>query len=138
MLKAIIHIAVAFSVFLSSGGFWINSHYCKDEFVKTSFFFSFGSCCAKDAVTPCSKDGEGHEEDKDCCHNESTYYKLGQDQQIPITGIEVPAPPASLSAIVPPQSILLPSYGKQYFPFLYYVPPLLVYDRQAWLQSFLC
>ena len=138
MLKAVIHIAVAFSVFLSSGGFWVNSHYCEDEFVKTSLFFSFGSCCAKDAVTPCSGDEEDHKEDKNCCHNESTYYKLDQDQQIPIIGIDVTDRPASFSAILPPQGILLPSFDKQYFPFLYYVPPLLVYDRQAWLQSFLC
>ena len=141
MFKAIIHIAVAFSVFFSSGGFWVNSHYCEDEFVKTSFFFSFGSCCAKEAATPCSDEGhskEGHEEEEGCCHNESSYYKLDQDQQIQITGIEVTERVVTWNAIVPALPINLPSFDKHTFPYLHYVPPLIVYDLQVQLQSFLC
>ena len=143
MFKAIIHIAVAFSVFFSSGGFWINTHFCEDEFVKTSFFFSFGNCCAKEAVTPCSDEKksckhEGHEEEEGCCHNESNYYKLDQDQQTQITGVEVTERVATWNAIVPALHINLPSFDKQSLPYLNYSPPLIIYDRQVWLQSFLC
>jgi hypothetical protein len=143
MLKAFTHIAVAFSVFFSSGGFWINSHFCHNEFIKTNFLFSPESCDTKE-VHSCSLNEKGrcgkedHEEDKNCCHNRARYYKLDQYQQIPVAGIEDAKRVVTWHAIVPPFRVSLPFFNKLNFPYHHYTPPLIAFDRQVWWQTFLC
>jgi hypothetical protein len=144
VIKKFIHILLASSVFLSSGGLLVNYHFCQDEFLKTSFFFSFGSCCEKVESSPCSIEKTGcsaddHEEDeKGCCKNKADFYKLDQDQQIQKIEFKSFDRLISWNAIVPALNSEFPSSDKFTRQYYNYSPPLIVFDRQVRLQTFLC
>lgn len=149
MIKAFIHIIVAFLVFFSSSGLWINNHYCQDKLVKTSFFFSFGSCCGAKALESCTpkngscskKEHNNHEEEeegKGCCDNKADYVKLENDQQILKAEFKPFKKMSAWSAITPSALIQLPILDKRTSRFYNHSPPLLVFDRQVRLQTFLC
>lgn len=142
MIKTFFHIIIALSVFLSSAGFWVSKHYCQEKFQKTTFIIGFGSCCSAKTADSCSADKmscdeEEHEEDKGCCHSKSSFFKLEQDQQIQLAELT----PLQLSILLNPIilgfSISLPA-EVTILPHYNFGPPLIVYDRQVRLQTFLC
>lgn len=142
MIKAFFHIIIATSFFFSSGGFWISNHYCQEKLQKTSFFIGFGSCCSSETSDNCSAEkkscNEGeHDEDKGCCHSESSFFILEQDQQFQIVELK----PLELNILLNPLTtgfnIALP-VCPNILPQFNFEPPLIVYDRQVRLQTFLC
>ncbi len=145
MIKNFIHIVITITVFLSSSGIWVNSHFCKNEHLKTSFFFSFGSCCEAVESSPCSASDDtcnmvgGHEEEKDdCCENKPDFYKIDQDQELQLVEFKPIKVSTSLVAIIPIINFDLPSLSTNRLHYKKYSPPLIVYDRIVRLQSFLC
>lgn len=149
VIKALIHIIVASFVFLSSTGLLINSHYCQGEFVKASFFFSFGSCCGDKPLESCTPKegscsiGDNHdhneeEEDGGCCDNKSDYFKLEQDQQIQHVKFKPLKQLITWNPITPRIHAKLTTLDKRTFRFYNHFPPLIVFDRQVRLQTFLC
>lgn len=144
MVKKFIHIILAFSVFLSSGGLLVNNHYCQNKFLKSSFYFSFGSCCERVESSPCSAEktgcsaGDHHEEEKGCCENKADFYKLDQDQQIQKVEGKSFERKIVLNTIIPAFNHELLPLDKHTFQYHNYSPPLIVYDRRVRLQTFLC
>ena len=144
MIKPLFHIIIAFSVFFSSAGFWVNVHYCQGEMARTSFIISFGTCCTGKTVAPCSKTQKScnkeEQKDKDgCCDNKPSFHKLEQNQKIEQIEFSSFKQLVSFNAIIPIINLELPTlYNKKYTPFFNYSPPHIVYDRQVRLQTFLC
>ena len=143
MLKSLFHIIIAFLVFFSSAGFWVNVHYCQGESARTSFVITFGSCCAGMKEAPCSKIensfGDLEQEDKDgCCHNDPSFHKLEQNQKIERIVFKSYDQLVMLNVTIPVINFELPTLYNNYIPFFNYVPPRIVYDRQVRLQTFLC
>lgn len=143
MIKIIIHITLAFSIFLSSGGFWINNHYCQDKFIKSSFLFCFGSCCKKDKLEDCNEEKRScshkeQKEKKNCCHNEPDFYKLDQDQQLLKVEFKPFKSLLTWHAIIPHTQLRVALPNNRSLRYLNYIPPPIVFDRQVRLQTFLC
>jgi hypothetical protein len=144
VIKKTIHIILAFSVFLSSGGLLVNFHFCQDEFLKTSFFFSFGSCCDIHEASPCSSENDvcnGHEhseDDETCCGNYADFYKLDQNQQLFSTESKSFDRSGFLTAIFSVFDAEFPSLDRHTLQYYNYSPPLIVFDRQVRWQTFLC
>jgi len=143
VIKSIIHIVISFSVFFSSAGFWINSHYCQDKYVKTSFILNFGSCCAGEGSASCSGEKkscsqEDSEDEDDCCSSESSFHKLEQTQQIQLVDFQSIEKPSVSTATLPIPKSVLPLVDNRSLQHDNYAPPLIVYDRQVRLQTFLC
>ncbi len=86
MIKNLINIIIVLNVLLSSGGFWINNHYCQKKFVKSSLFLDFGSCCGGSVSDPCTDDkmccSNEEDEDNNCCNSQKNYHQLDQDQEV--------------------------------------------------------
>ena len=141
MIKTFFHIILALSVFLSSGGFWISKHYCQGKYQKTTFIVGFGHCCSTESTDSCKTEESSCEKDHDekegCCHSESSFFQLEQDQQIEIVELR----PLELKFIPNPIvlgfSVEIPN-DSNIFSLLNYDPPPIVYDRQVRLQTFLC
>lgn len=138
-----IHIILAFSVFLSSGGFWVNSHFCQKKLVKAGLFSFFGGCCEK-SVAPCSQKTKTltceQETPKDnCCDTKVSFYKLDQDQLLSkatFKSFELDLSPSVVGLLA--TNYQIPFLDKSHLKFYTYVPPPIVFDRQVRLQTFLC
>lgn len=144
MIKNFIHIILALSVFLSSAGLLVNNHYCQNSYLKSSFFFSLGSCCEMVKDGHCSSEkmacsADNHEEDeKKCCKNKKKFFKFDQDQFIQKSEKKHLEFKIILNAINSIFQFNLPSLDKNLIQYLNYFPPLIVFDKQVWLQTFLC
>lgn len=143
MIKATFHIIIAFSVYLSSGGFWINNHYCQNELAKTNFFVAFGNCCSGETVFPCTIEKtscgtSGTDKDKNCCQNEPSFHKLDQDQKIEeinFKSIEFPVVTHAFIVLANKPHLIIDKHSIQYFS---YTPPPIIKDHQVWFETFLC
>jgi hypothetical protein len=151
VFRLFIHIIFAFTVSFSTGGFWINNHYCQDKLVDTSLFFGFGNCCEGEAESCCAAEASGHcdtektscnkksHEEKDgCCDNKSSFHKLDQNLDIQKIKFKSFNSLSEWNAIIPTFNILLPKLDKHTFQYFNYTPPLIVFDPQVWLHTFLC
>jgi hypothetical protein len=142
MIKKFIHINLAILVFLSSSGLWVNSHFCQHEFLKSSFYFSFGSCCDAIESSSCSENhdtcdmGDSEEGEDGCCENRVDFYKLDQDQQLQLVEFKPFNFLISSPAIIPEATI--PFVDQLTLHFQNYSPPLIVYDRLKRFETFLC
>lgn len=144
VIKNFIHITLAFSVFLSSAGLLVNNHYCQDSYLKSSFFLSFGSCCEMVKDNHCSSEkmtcsADNHEEDeKDCCKNKKKFFKFDQDQLIQKPEKKSFEFKIVLNAINSIFQRNLPTLDKNLIKYFSYSPPLIIFDHQVRLQTFLC
>lgn len=144
MIKNFIHIILALSVFLSSAGLLVNNHFCQNSYLKSSFFFSLGSCCEMVKDGHCSSEkmacsADNHEEDeKKCCKNKKKFFKFDQDQLIQEFEKKSFEFKIVLKAINSIFQIDLPILDQILIHYLNYSPPLVVFDKQVRLQTFLC
>lgn len=142
MFKTIIHIILIFSIFISSGGVWINSFYCQNKLVKKTLFLKSESCCERSTYTSCYSNKmncfkEGHEEKEGCCDSKTAYFKLDQDQQIVNSGIDhLPSYSVDMNLVIF-HKVEFKTLNHQGFKFFNYVPPDIKYDPQIILQTFL-
>lgn len=140
MLKAFSNITLAFLIFISSTGFWIEGHYCQEQNEKISLFSFFGSCCDDEDQSSCSHDSQkeaDHSEHGDCCKLSFSFHKsdlkpsvLSQDLS---TSYELFAVPPSCLPIV--NSTIPRGHD---LPLRIYVPPPILTDYQAQFQVFIC
>ena len=142
MINKIVHITLALTVFLSSGGFWTNSHYCQNKLTNSSFLLIFGTCCANDTA-PCSSEMEdmscSHEEQEDdCCDNILSFHKLDQDQLLVKTDLKSFDHSLTVDFISSISHFELQKIDKSHLNYYTYIPPLIVFDFQVELQTFLC
>ena len=140
MIKKTFHIALAISVFLSTGGFWTNNHFCKNELTKTSFFVILGSCCSSEA-SPCSAEKmscSNEEHDDGCCDDKPSFHKLDQNQILAKTEFKSFEELEWFSCILSTNNNQFPIVDRNNLRYHKYVPPPIVFDYQVRLQTFLC
>jgi hypothetical protein len=144
VIKATFHIIIAFSVYLSSGGFWMSNHYCQNELERTDFFIKWGSCCSSKTESPCSakkmscnKEGES-DEDKGCCEDNPSFHKLEQNQkteEIKLKNIEESTSPKISKDY---RGYIFPDIDVHSTTHFSYSPPVIITDPQVWFEVFLC
>jgi hypothetical protein len=140
LLKAILNIALAFSIFISSAGFWIEGHYCQEQGKKTSLFSFFSSCCDDGDTASCSdgsKKQTDHDEHGDCCTISISFHKVDfkpiiLSQELTTSYKLFVVHPNSISAF----KSILPCEDDP--PLSMYVPPPISWDCQIQFQVFLC
>jgi hypothetical protein len=140
VLKGLIHISVAISLFISFGGFWTNSHFCQLRPVKTNIILNIGSYCPHGSAPHCASEKTScpkkHREEganQGCCTNTLNYHRLEQNRQF--QEIEYKSFVSNFTS--PAINPLLPALNKHAAQYSHYSPPLIVYDRQVRFQSFL-
>lgn len=147
MLFKIIHIIGALAILISTGGLRINSHYCENEFVKNSLYFSLGSCCTKDQPDECSTEKSkcshderdaGEEEEEGCCSTTTNIYVLDQDQKVQLFQFKSFAHLDVWNTFIVAHDSELSSIDEYIPEYLKYFPPQIVFDRQERFQIFLC
>ena len=143
VIKATFHIIIVFSIYLSSGGFWINNHYCQNELARTNFFLTFGNCCASEAASPCSVkkmscDTHDSDEDKGCCENEPSFHILDQNQKIEEINFKSFEPPVVSQIFTVLANITLPVIDNHSIKYFSYTPPTIITNHQVLFETFLC
>lgn len=133
---------MAFTIFISSTGLVLNKHYCQDQLKSQALFLAAKSCQHQKMVTvPCPVHGTMEvpaDEDKNCCNNESEYLKADQDLINYSFEVEQVKPLLFLAAYAY-AFLESPSFDQEAsINYTHYRPPIIVYDRQVHLQTFLC
>jgi hypothetical protein len=137
------HILLACLLLIGATGLVVNKHYCQNELKNTALFLKAKDCHSSLQAMNCPMHGDmaGHsdnEERKDCCDDKTEYLKA-EEEQITHTlkwalkkNVFVPSSAAWL-----PLSSLGSRQHRHIVPYLNYKPPLIVYDLQPRLQTFL-
>ncbi len=125
-MKKLIIIIVSLAYLAVSSGVIVNLHYCMNRLASTGFFDGPDKQCAKCGMDIHQSDG--------CCHDETQFLKIEDDQQtkaastFEITGLEVPA-------IKPSEficALFIPAWDNRHF--LNHSPPLLS-AQDSYLQN---
>lgn len=88
MLIKTLHIALIFSLLTSSVGVVINQHFCQDKLKSTALFTAVQTChSAKEADQPACPHHQKQDQKtglakKDCCNDNSQFFKSSQEQQM--------------------------------------------------------
>jgi len=147
MIYKIIHIIGAIAILISAGGLRLNSHYCENEFVKNSLYFSLGSCCTNDQPDECSTEeskcshddrDKDEEEEEGCCSTTTNIYVLDQDLEVELYQFKSFEHLDVWNTFIVAFDSELPSLDKYIPQYLKYSPPEIVFDRQERFQIFLC
>ena len=140
MALRILNIALALLVFISSTGFTVNSHFCKDKLKDFRIFIKAKDCYQKhraEKKTARSCHVKKQSCDNNCCHNTSEYFKLELDQQLSTFELK-PFTQTVFIAVLwifnNHNNFVLHNRSYQ---FLKYKPPPIVYDILVLLQTFL-
>lgn len=140
LLKAVLNIVLAFSILISSAGFWIEGHYCQEQGEKASLFSFFSSCCDDEDTSSCSDDSEkqtGQDEHRDCCTISFSFHNSEFKQRISsqelTTSYKLFAIHPSTTSVV---KFFLPC--EKDLPLNLYVPPPIPLDCQVHFQVFIC
>jgi len=145
MAFRILHITLAFLIFVSSTGFTLNSHFCQNTLQSVAIFLIPENCheraahCAMNAAKSCcskNKNTCSDSEDKDCCEDKSEFIKADidfivftiDDFQIDFVALL----PHSIS--IHSETILT----DRLIRFNTYIPPPLIRNLPLLFQSFLC
>ncbi|MCB0636870.1 MAG: hypothetical protein KDC54_09655 [Lewinella sp.] len=140
MPARIIHILVAILVFISSTGLMMSRHYCQ-RVLKDTAVFAHARSCHEDATVSCPLHGSmpipDHDDDDDgCCDEKTSYYKVDQEQAMPLTTLFLPSPAAGL---ITPVFAGIPVLEAASAPaYLHYKPPPLVCELHLRFQTFRC
>lgn len=147
MAARILNIALALLVFISSSGFVVNKHYCRNELKDVAIFVRAESCHIKTKVQKMPAACPMHlakgcempeqQDERDCCDDESEFVKLEQDQQVQSLTVDLLKHPVTLVAIFVALKLQLPSQDARTISYLNYKPPLIVCDLSVSLQTFL-
>ncbi len=142
LLKGLLPLLIAFSVFISSAGLLIQAHFCQNELQSISLFVKPGSC-HKDvshhcnaAAKKCCKKKQAEEKDN-CCHDKTDFVKLESDQYyFNFYFKDKKVDFVKLSKYHYLQRF--PFTQNKRLKFFKYKPPLIEYDLQSFFQVFLC
>lgn len=140
MTKKIFHIILAISVFLSTGGFLTNSHFCNYELESSSIFVILGNCCSSgssfcsDEKMMCSIEDPANK----CCNNKSEFHILDQDQILIKDELQSLGEFELFISAVPYNAGQIIRFDLNNQNYTHYIPPPIVFDLQVRLQTFLC
>jgi len=147
MAFRILHIILAFLIFVSSVGFTLNSHFCQNTLQSVAIFFVPENChdraashCAMAATKSCcSKKKTSCEasEDKDCCKDTSQFAKADIDFT-PFTMNDFQLNLPVFAHISPISHAIKTILTDQLIRFNSYIPPPLIRNLPLLFQSFLC
>lgn len=155
MIFRVFHISLAILVYLSSIGFSLNRHFCKNELKAVSILLPAATCvqlgCASsEHIRPvlaepehkhgsCCKKQDAPIKPGDCCQDVREYLQLDPLVKIQDHADSFGQPPAA-QAIAPVLSVwslpVLQPAGLQW-EFLHFRPPLLIRDIPVLIQCFL-
>ena len=145
MAFRILHITLAFLIFVSSAGFTLNSHFCQNTLQSVAIFFTPENCheramhCAMNAAKSCcskKKNSCSESEDKDCCEDKSQFVKADID----FTPFVADEFQIDLLVLLPATiSIHFETiFTEKLIRFKNYIPPPLIKNLPVLFQSFLC
>ena len=134
-----LNIILALLIFVSSTGFTINSHFCKDQLKDARIFFKADDCYKKYYAQKTKKACHVKKKscENNCCKNTSEYYKLDLDQQLSSFDFKAFESPNFIETLwlrLPIDDYLTDSKSTHY---LNYKPPLIFSDLPIDLQTFL-
>lgn len=139
LFKNIFALSLACLVLLSTMSFTINSHYCGDILVSTSFITQSKSC---------GMDSDGFQKKeqnllkdcsmfkKDCCTNEIQLIEGQDDLKLDFSKLNINQQ-VFISSFVYAYIFVLEGLDTEFYPFKYYTPPLVVKDIQLLDETFL-
>lgn len=135
-----IHMSRVFSIFLSSSGFWMNNHYCQNELTGPSFFVILGSSCSNESDSCSTEKKSSYSENNTdkCCDTKSEFDELDQDLLITKTEFKYFEKYKSFNVILLVKEWHLSIVNRNNYKYYKYLLPLIVFDYQVRLQTFLC
>lgn len=140
MMTKVLHTLLALSVFISTTGFTLSQHYCRNELQGVGFFAP-KEHCQHSKMAPCCKDHQGcalhqEKEQKGCCHNTLKYFKLEQVKEFLPLGFKIVKKPAILFVIQTVPTLSRPT-ASSFLPFYQlFKPPIVCDDLLIRLQTF--
>ncbi len=139
MIIRFLNIVLALLVFVSSTGFTVNRHFCKNQLKDVRIFFKAEDCYQKYYVQKTKK--SCHLEKKscesNCCNNTSEYHKLDLDQQISSFDFKSFDDPYFIGVLWLAMNFKLSTNDSKSIDYLNYKPPLIISDLSVDLQTFL-
>ena len=139
MVIRFLNIILAFLIFVSSTGFTINSHFCKNELKDMRLFFKADDCYKKYYAQKTKQSCHLKKKScaNNCCNNTSDYYKLDQDQQLSSFDFKAFNSPQLVAVLWILTNLNLPATYSKSTDYLNYKPPLIVCNLPVDLQTFL-
>jgi len=109
--------------------FSISEHFCGDQLVDTSYFFTADSCNMMDMQMPVSSD-ECTIEKEDCCSDNNEFIQGGSEVQPIVTSLNLEQQ-FYIASFVYTYINLFEGLENNVIPFKNYIPPLIVKDIQV-------
>lgn len=147
MAFRILHITLAFLIFVSSTGFTLNSHFCQNTLQSVAIFLTPKNCHERAAshctmAMPkncCAKKKTSCEvsDDKDCCKDTSQFAKADIDfTPFTVSDFQINLP--VFAHILPISYTIKTTLNDRLIRFKNYIPPPLIRNIPLLIQSFLC
>jgi len=141
MIFRILHITLAFLIFVSSAGFTLNSHFCQNTLQSVAIFLTPQNCheraahCAMNVTKNCCSKKK-NSCSKDCCEDKSQFIKADIDfAPFVVSDFQIDLP----SLFPSPISIHFETILRhKLIRFKNYIPPPLIRNIPVLFQSFLC
>lgn len=138
MLQKLTHIILALTVFLSSAGIVVDKHFCQNELKNIAIFAKASNCHAAKKTCPRHQPTGEEEEKKNCCENETEYFKLDQDQQVQTFDFELINPKFFIAAVTVFFNLENTFAQNENHQYLTDRPPIVEIDILILTQRFLC
>ena len=124
MFKKTAHIILALLVFISTTGMTVSKHYCGDKLESIAIDSTTDSCC----------------EMPDCCHDETSFYKVNDDFSVPALDNQIQVSSIDLLFTTTFLAIAFEIIAPDYviFSLAESPPPLETDSVLALIQSYLC
>jgi len=144
LLAQLFHISLAFLVLFSTSGLTVSKHYCSGVLKNVAIWAEAAPCHANKALKSCPLHADMTMPDHDtapsnnCCDTRSEFFKTNTEQAEIATDFtleDYPVVVAALRVLTDLHPLVNDSKTTRY---LFYKPPLLVYDLPVSLQTFLC
>ena len=125
MVKQILHIILAFTLFIATMGVSVRSHYCMGNLKFKTLSIWKAPCCKSPTDMP-----------MDCCKDRFDHYQVDDDFQSSLT-MGVFSPQLEISFPVNVEPLNYPEENQTPHFYLNYKPPLIERDVPVLVQSFL-
>jgi len=142
LILRLAHITLALLLFISSTGFVVNKHYCKNELKSMALFVKAEGCSMHQVMKACPIHGQmlvdvSDEERKGCCDDTTEIVKIDEEQIAPSFDL-LPLQAVQFAPLFVAHKIELPVIDIQTLHYLNYKPPPLLCDFPISLQTFRC
>ena len=142
MLLRSLSLFLAFTLFISSSGLLIQTHFCQNQLQSISIFLNPESCHKNPdhhcnaGTKKCCKTKQTREKDN-CCHSKKNYVKLDLDQYFFKQSLKEKKNHSNTPQIIANRQAFS-FFTPEKIKFFRYKPPLIEFDFQTVFQIFLC